>query len=73
MLRGRRATSPERLAEADRLAWLTNWYDALPIDLEVEQSASKTGNRRQAMYAKFGRRRCQMQVLPLPDISEQIN
>ena len=60
------------LGEADRLAWLTNWYDALPIYTEVEQAASKAGNRRDAMYAKFGRLRGQMQVLPLPDISEQI-
>ena len=30
-----------RLAEADRLAWLTNWYDALPIYTEVERAASK--------------------------------
>ena len=63
---------PARLAEADRLAWLTNWYDALPIYSEVEQAATKAGNRRDAMYAKFGRLRGQMQVLPLPDISEQI-
>lgn len=61
-----------RLAEADRLAWLTNWYDALPIFTEVEQAASKAGSRRDAMYAKFGRLRGQMQVLPLPDTSEQI-
>lgn len=61
-----------RLAEADRLAWLTNWYDALPIYTEVEQAATKAGNRRAAMYAKFGRLRGQMQILPLPDISEQI-
>lgn len=60
-----------RLAEADRLAWLTNWYDAVRIYIEVEQAASKAGNRRDAMYAKFGRLRGQMQVLPLPDISEQ--
>ena len=61
-----------RLAEADRLAWLTNWYDALPIYTVIEQVASKAGNRRDAMYAKFGRLRGLMQVLPLPDISEQI-
>ena len=61
-----------RLAEADRLAWLTNWNDALPIYTEVEQAATRTGNRRDAMYAKFGRLRGQMQILPLPDISEQI-
>ena len=60
------------LAEADRLAWLTNWYDALPIYTEVEEAATKAGNRRDAMYAKFGRLRGQMQTLPLPDISEQI-
>ena len=61
-----------KLHEADRLAWLTNWYDALPIYAEVEQAATKAGNRRDAMYAKFGRLRGQMQTLPLPDISEQI-
>lgn len=61
-----------RLAEADRLAWLTNWYDALPMYTEVEQAATKAGNRRDAMYAKFGRLRGQMQTIPLPDISEQI-
>ena len=72
MPKGRQATSPARLAEADRLAWLTNWYDALPIYSEVEQAATKAGNRRDAMYAKFGRLRGLMQVLPLPDLSEQI-
>jgi tetratricopeptide (TPR) repeat protein len=61
-----------RLAEADRLGWLTNWYDALPSYTEVEQAATKAGNRRDAMYAKFGRLRGQMQILPLPGISEQI-
>ncbi|MGH8056797.1 MAG: hypothetical protein ACREOH_06105, partial [Candidatus Entotheonellia bacterium] len=54
------------IREADRLAWLTNWYDALPIYAEVEQAANKAGNRRDAMYAKFGRLRGQMQILPLP-------
>lgn len=62
----------QRLAEADRFAWLTNWYDALPIYEQVERAAAKAGNRRDAMYAKFGRLRGQMQVLPLPDISEEI-
>ncbi|MGH9372386.1 MAG: hypothetical protein ACRD15_12720 [Vicinamibacterales bacterium] len=62
----------ERLQEADRLAWLTDWYSALPIYSEVERAALKAGSRRDAMYAKFGRLRGQMQTLPLPDISEQI-
>jgi hypothetical protein len=62
----------EKLREADRLAWLTDWYSALPIYSDVEQAALRAGNRRDAMYAKFGRLRGQMQTLPLPDISEQI-
>jgi len=61
-----------RLAEADRLAWLTNWYAALPIYTEVEEATSQAGSRRDATYAKFGRLRGLIQVLPLPDISEQI-
>ena len=60
------------LQEADRLAWLTNWYDALPIYAEVERVATEAGNRRDALYAKCGCLRGQMQTLPLPDISEQI-
>ena len=61
-----------RLQEADRLSWLTNWYEALPIYDDVERAATKAGDRRDAIYAKFGRLRGQMQTLPLPDISEQI-
>ena len=67
-----RSESSKLLGEADRLAWLTNWYDALPIYAEVEQTASKAGDHRDALHAKFGRLRGQMQTLPLPDISEQI-
>jgi CHAT domain-containing protein/tetratricopeptide (TPR) repeat protein len=62
----------DQLQEADRLAWLTNWYDALPIYAAVEESAVKSGNRRDAMYGRFGRLRGQMQTLSLPDLSEQI-
>ena len=51
---------------------MTDWYAALPIYAEVEKRAVSAGNRRDAMYAKFGRLRGQMQTLPLPDISEQI-
>ncbi len=61
-----------RLQEADRLAWLTDWYSALPIYQEVERLATRTGNHRDAMYARFGRLRGEMQQLSLPDISEEI-
>lgn len=62
----------KRLREADRLAWLTDWYTALPIYAEVENAATAAGDRRDAMYAEFGRLRGQMQTRPLGDISEQI-
>ena len=35
-----------RLVEADRLAGPMNRYDALPIYAEVEQAATKAGDRR---------------------------
>jgi hypothetical protein len=62
----------KRLQEADRLAWLTDWYSALPIYADVEKAATVVGDRRDAMYAKFGRLRGQMQTVSLADASEQL-
>jgi hypothetical protein len=62
----------KRLQEADRLAWLTGWYTALPIYMEVEKAATIAGDQRDAMYAKFGRLRGRMQTMSLADASEQI-
>lgn len=62
----------KRLQEADDLAWLTNWYSALPIYEAVEKAATAAGDRRDAMYAKFGRLRGEMQLRPLATISEQV-
>jgi tetratricopeptide (TPR) repeat protein len=61
-----------RLQEADRLAWLTDWYGALPIYVEAQQAAINAGDRRDAMYAKFGRLRGQMQTRSLAELSEEI-
>jgi hypothetical protein len=61
-----------RLQEGDRLAWLTDWYAALPICADVEKSATRSADCRDAMYAKFGGLRGRMQTLPRPEISEQI-
>lgn len=65
-------TIAERLREADRLAWLTDWYSALPIYEDVERLSLRSGDTRSAMYARFGRLRGRMQQLSLPDISEEI-
>jgi tetratricopeptide (TPR) repeat protein len=62
----------KQLQEADRRAWLTDWYSALPIYSEVEKAATIAGDRRAAMYAKFGRLRGQMQTMSLADASEQL-
>src|SRR5678816_737556 len=60
------------LVEADRLAWLTDWYKAMPLYAEVERAATQSGDRRNALYAKFGRLRGQMQMRSLVDLSEEI-
>ena len=60
------------LQQADSLAWLTDWYSALPLYERAEKEALRVGDRRNAMYAKFGRLRGQMQTLPLATLSEQL-
>src|SRR3954453_3245746 len=69
---GAAADFTTQLREAARLAWLTDWYTALPIYTEVEKAATKAGSQRSALYAKFGRLRGQMQTLPLPDLADAI-
>ena len=61
-----------RLQEADRRAWLTDWYGALEIYSDVEKRATAAGDKRDAIYAKFGRLRGQMQQMSLANASEQI-
>jgi hypothetical protein len=73
VLRG--APAPDigaRLKEADRLAWLNDWYGALPIYIEAQQAATAAGDRPAAMYAKFGRKRGEMQTQSLAELSEEI-
>ena len=60
------------LQEADRMAWLTDWYGALPLYQRAEKEALRLRDPRSAMYARFGRLRGEMQAIPLPDIAEQI-
>lgn len=65
-------TFQDDLKEADRLAWLTDWYSAHPLYARAERAATRAGDKRNALYAKFGRLRGEMQTLALPDISEII-
>ena len=60
------------LRDADRLAWMTNWTAATPVFARAEQIAGDAGDARNALYARFGRLRGEMQLRPLPDISSEI-
>ena len=62
----------KQLEEADRRAWLTDWYGALPIYSDVEKRSMAAGDQRDSIYAKFGRLRGRMQTMSLADASEQI-
>lgn len=60
------------LVEADRLAWLTDWYSAHAIYTRAEKAATKAGDRRAALHAKVGRLRGEMQTRALPELSESL-
>ena len=71
-LEAKPTTHQDDLKEADRLAWLTDWYSAHPLYARAERAATRAGDKRNALYAKFGRLRGEMQTLALPDVSETI-
>src|SRR5215510_14966076 len=60
------------IREADRLAWLTNWTAATPLFARAELIATDVGDQRNALYAKFGRLRGEMQIRSLPDVSAEL-
>src|SRR5690349_2207778 len=60
------------LRQADQRAWLTDWYTALPLYTNAEKAAADAGDQRNAMYARFGRLRGQMQTLSLVEVSETL-
>ncbi|MBK7926036.1 MAG: hypothetical protein IPJ98_00665 [Bryobacterales bacterium] len=64
--------STQALREAERLADLYNWYDALPHFEFAEQAFRARGDRRNEAYARIGRLRGQMQVLSLPDLADTL-
>src|SRR4051812_16451854 len=60
------------LMQADQLAWLTDWYKAKPLYAEAERVATRSGDKRSAMYAKFGRLRGEMQTRSLVELSDEL-
>src|SRR4051812_17085208 len=51
------ADIPEVMKEADELFWLDNWVAARPLFLTAEETARRTGNMRDALYARVSRLR----------------
>jgi CHAT domain-containing protein len=65
--------NPEMLlAEANRLAWLSNWPRAGPIYARAEELFTKEGDTRNAVYARVGRIRAQAQTMSPMAVSEML-
>ncbi|MGH9655990.1 MAG: hypothetical protein ACRD6B_21305, partial [Bryobacteraceae bacterium] len=60
------------LREANRLSNLFNWADAGPLYAQAEKSFAAAGDKRDALYAKFGRIRGEMETLNLPETSDYL-
>ena len=70
---GVQALDPRRLlAEADRLAWLSNWPKALTLYARAEQLSARTGDRRDKLYAECGRLRAEMDAGSWANISNNL-
>lgn len=52
---GHAQTPSELLSEADRLADQGNWFRAAPLYAKAEKGFQRAGDRRNELYAKFGR------------------
>jgi CHAT domain-containing protein/tetratricopeptide (TPR) repeat protein len=60
------------LGRAEQLSNLFNWADAGPLYARAEKLFASSGDRRNALYAKFGRIRGSMETLNLPDMSDYL-
>ena len=66
-------SNPKRLIEkADRLAWLYNWYLAGPLYAEAEKLYEEAGDSRNALWAKIGRLRSELETMSFPEVSEYL-
>jgi len=66
-------TNPKQiLAEADRLAWLSNWQRAGDLYAQAEHLAAETHDKRDELYATCGRLRSNMGLEPVSQASEEL-
>ena len=64
--------SDQLLAQADRLAWLSNWQRAAELYARAEQLAIQKSNRRDELYAECGSLRSGLGAEPLPQTSAEL-
>ena len=64
--------SAEVLKKADYYADLYNWLEAGPLYAQAEKLFAEAGNKRNELYARFGRIRGTMETLNLPQTSEEL-
>ena len=68
-----KSTNPKQLlAEADRLAWLSNWQRADDLYAQAEHVAIERSDKRDQLYARCGRLRSNMELEPLSQASEEL-
>ena len=60
------------LAQADRLAWLSNWQKASELYARAEQLAIQKSNRRDELYAECGSLRSRLGTEPLHQTSAEL-
>ena len=63
----------ELLQQANQLAEAGNWVAARPLFVQAEQAFTQMGDRRQALYAKFGRLRRDVETGSYDDYLKEIN
>ena len=64
--------SDQLLAQADRLAWLSNWQKASEVYARAEQLAIQKSNRRDELYAECGSLRSRLGTEPLHQTSAEL-
>jgi tetratricopeptide (TPR) repeat protein len=70
---GVQTPAPARiLAEADRLAWLSNWQRAGSLYARAEQVSVQAGDQRDKLYAECGRLRAEMDAGSWAKISSEV-
>src|SRR5205823_10281100 len=60
------------LAEANRLSWLLNWYEAEPLYVKSEELFKASGDKHNELYARVGRLRAQFDRMSFSEISRAL-